>query len=63
MSTEHNDSVGAAVMKSAALIGAWVGTVTLAQVQTIVAIISGFAVLVYTLINTYYLIKRNRRAE
>lgn len=63
MSTEHNESGAAVVMKSLALIGAWFGTVTLAQVQTFVAIISGLAVLVYTVINTYYLIRRNRQGK
>lgn len=48
-------------MKSLTLIGAWLGTITLAQVQTGIAILSGLAVLVYTVINTYYLIRRNRK--
>jgi hypothetical protein len=37
------------------VITAWIGTVALSEVQTIVAICSGLAVLVYTVTNTYVL--------
>lgn len=33
----------------------WFGTIVLADIQTIVAILSGIAVLVYTVTNTYVL--------
>lgn len=53
MSSEHTDSVAAAVGKSAAVAAAWYGSVTLADVQTVIGIVSGLAVLVYTVINIY----------
>lgn len=34
------------------LLFAWLGTVTLAQIQAVVGIASGLAVLVYTVLNT-----------
>lgn len=41
------------------LAGAWLGSVTLSQVSLLVSICTGVAVLVYTIVRTYFLI-RNR---
>ena len=47
-----------------AVVAAWLGSITLGDVQTVVAILSGIAVLTYTAVNTYVLwrdkIKANR---
>lgn len=53
MNSEHTDSVAAAVGKSAVVAAAWYGSVTLADIQTVIGIVSGLAVLVYTVINIY----------
>lgn len=60
---DQHDSIGAAASKCIALIAAWLGTITVAQVQTSIAILSGLAVLIYTILNTYYLIRRNRKGS
>ncbi len=44
-------------VRIALLILAWFATITLADVQIVVAILSGLAVLVYTAFKTYYLVK------
>lgn len=48
MSTEHSDNAGAVFGKLALLVLAWLGSITLGQVQTVVGILSGLAVLGYT---------------
>jgi hypothetical protein len=53
MSNEHTDSVATAAGKSAVVATAWLGSVALADVQAVIGIISGLAVLVYTVINIY----------
>lgn len=44
MSSSDHDHLGAAVMKTALWVVAWMGTVSLADVQIIVSILSGLAV-------------------
>lgn len=53
--TEQHDSVWAAVWKVAALALAWVGGVKLADVQVVVAILSGLCVAGYALLQAYVL--------
>ena len=43
------------VARIIAVVGVWLGSITLGEVQTLVGILSGMAVLAYTLANTYVL--------
>lgn len=56
MSAEH-DSIAASAWHSAGLVAAWIGTISVADVQPWVAVFSGLALLVYTVARTYFLIK------
>ena len=53
--TEHHDSVWAAVGKTLASIGLWLGSVKLADVQVVVAIIGGLIVAGYAATQWYVL--------
>lgn len=53
--TEQPDSIASVLIRSVGLIGAWFGTVSLAQVQTVVAIISGLVVAGYAATQWYVL--------
>lgn len=46
---------GAGPVAILAVIAAWAGSVALSDVQVVVSIIGGLAVLVYTVVNTYVL--------
>jgi hypothetical protein len=50
---DQHDSIATAVGKSILAIGAWFGSIQLAEVQTWIGIASGLAVFVYTTINIY----------
>ena len=54
MST-HNESTTEAVARIVISILAWFGSVKLGDIQAIVAIVSGVAVLTYTVMQTYLL--------
>jgi len=51
----QEQEVATAVKKSCLAIFGWFGSITLGDVQLLVAIVSGLAVLVYTLMNGYVL--------
>jgi hypothetical protein len=52
---EHsNDETVARIL---AVVLAWLGSVTLADIQIFVAILSGLSVLTYTVLNTYVLVR------
>lgn len=63
MKHEHSD-MAEVLTRVGAVIVAWVGSITLGDVQALVGIVSGLAVLVYTVFNTYVLyrdkVKRRR---
>jgi len=53
--TEHHDSVWAALWKVVALALAWIGGIKLADVQVVVAILSGLCVAGYAVLQAYVL--------
>lgn len=53
--SDHKDTQGEIVGRMVAAVLAWIGSITLADVQLVVAILSGCAVLTYTVVNTYVL--------
>jgi len=58
MNSSDHDHLGAAVMKAALWIVAWMGTVSLADVQIIVSILSGLAVGLLALRNLWLSFRR-----
>lgn len=60
MSTDHESTAGS-ILKILAVIAAWFASWKLGDVQVMVAILSGLAVLAYTLVKTYFLIKNRGR--
>ena len=53
--TDQHHNVVQPVITMFAVIVAWFGTIALGDVQTLVAILTGLAVLVYTVTNTFIL--------
>jgi hypothetical protein len=53
--TEQHDSMAAVVAKTIGVIAAWAGTITLSQVQAVVAICSGIVVGGYAATQWYVL--------
>ena len=61
---KHHQTEGADVFaRIVAVIAAWLGSITLGDVQTMVAILSGVAVLTYTVVNTYVLWRDKIKAD
>ncbi len=55
MSRGHEDTMAETVIRMALVIAAWLGSIKLADVQALVAILSGLGVLGYTCLQAYVL--------
>lgn len=55
MSQGHQDTMSEALTRVALVIVAWLGSIKLGDVQTVVAILSGLAVLGYTCLQAWVL--------
>jgi ribose/xylose/arabinose/galactoside ABC-type transport system permease subunit len=60
MNADHESTAGS-VLKIIAVIAAWFASWKLGDVQVVVAILSGLAVLAYTAVKTYFLIRNKGR--
>lgn len=63
---EHRDwseAVAFWLKQSWVLLATWLGTITLTQLQAVVGIASGLAVLVYTILNTIKVRRELRRMK
>ena len=56
--SQHHDTIGGVLGKAAIWIGAWFGTVTLANVQLWVSIVSGGLVGALAAVNLYKALRR-----
>jgi hypothetical protein len=61
--TEHNDSILGPIVKVFSVIAAWFGAIQLAQVQAVVAILSGLVVAGYAATQWYVLWRDKIRKE
>ena len=52
---DHQHGSEEVIVRMVAVVAAWFGSITLGDVQAVVGIVSGAAVLVYTIANTYVL--------
>jgi len=52
---DHQHGTEDVIVRMVTVVVAWLGSITLGDVQAVVGIISGAAVLVYTIANTYVL--------
>jgi len=52
---DHQHHTEDVIVRMVGVIAAWLGSITLGDVQTVVGIVSGLAVLTYTVVNTYVL--------
>lgn len=60
MNSDHESTAGS-VLKIVTVIAAWFASWKLGDVQVMVAIFSGLAVLTYTVVKTYFLIRNKGR--